>query len=86
MKDINEFSLPLFKSFQQEDLILGVQKPILIGIMLVLVLVWYLFGTVPSLIITSIIYLPCYFVTKRDPHLLSIALNAVFLEPEVLEG
>lgn len=82
----NDFSLPIFKSFQQEELLMGVQKPIFIGILLILVLTWYLFSTIPAIIITAIFYIPCYFITKYDPHMLSITLSTIFQEPDELEG
>lgn len=86
MKSLTDFSMPIFKGFQQEDLLLGVQKPIFIGLLLALVLAWYLFGTIPAVVITAIIYIPCYFITKHDAHMLSIALSTLFQEPDKLEG
>lgn len=86
MKSLNDYAIPIFKGFQQEDLLLGVQKPIFIGILLLLVLSWYLFGTIPAVVITAVIYIPCYFITKHDANMLSIALSALFAEPDELEG
>lgn len=85
MASLQDFSLPVHKSFQQEDLILGVQKGIFLVIFLIFVIVAYLFGIIPSLIITAIIYIPCLILTKHDPHMLSIALNGL-IEPDKLEG
>lgn len=86
MKSLTDFSMPIFKGFQQEDLLLGVQKPIFIGLLLILVLTWYLFGTFPAIVITSVIYIPCYFITKHDANMLSIAISSIFQEPDELEG
>lgn len=86
MKSLTDFSMPVFKGFQQEDLLLGVQKPIFVGLLLILVLTWYLFGTIPAVVITAVIYIPCYIITKIDAHMLSIALSALFQEPDYLEG
>ena len=86
MKSLTDFSMPVFKSFQQEDLIMGVQKPIFIGVLLVFVLTWYLFGTFPSLLITIVVYIPCFLITKHDPHMLTIAISSIFIEPDELEG
>lgn len=85
MKDVTDFSLPVHKSFQQEDLILGVQKGIFLIIFLLFAVIGYLFGLIPSAIITVIIYVPCLILTKHDPHMLSIALNSL-IEPDCLEG
>lgn len=86
MKSLNDYAIPIFKGFHQEDLLLGVQKPIFIGILLLLVLSWYLFGTIPAVVITAVIYIPCYFITKHDVNMLSIALSTLFTEPDELEG
>lgn len=82
---LTDFSMPVHKSFHQPDLILGVQKEIFLILFLLFVLVGYLFGIIPSLIITAIIYIPCFILTKKDPHMLSIALGSL-LEPDRLEG
>ena len=86
MKNITDFSMPIFKGFHQEDLILGVQKPIFIGLLLVLVLCWYLFGTITALVISAVVYIPCYFITRHDANMLTIALSSIFSEPDDLEG
>lgn len=86
MKSISEYTVPIFKGFQQEDLICGLQKTIFFGLVFIFILVWYLFGTIPAIALTVIIYVPCYFVTKHDTHMLSIALSSIFSEPDELEG
>lgn len=85
MKSLNDFSVPFFKSFQQSDLILGVQKPIFLLIFLVFVLISYLFGLIPGLIITAVFYIPCRILTGIDPDMISIALSSL-IEPDYLEG
>lgn len=82
---LTDFSMPVHKSFHQPDLILGVQKGIFLILFLLFALVGYLFGIIPSLIITAIIYIPCFILTKKDPHMLLIALGSL-LEPDRLEG
>ena len=86
MKSLSDYEIPVFKGFQQEDLILGVQKGIFVGLLLLFIIVWYLFGTILATTITIVIYVPCYFVTKHDPNMLSIAIGSIFTEPDELEG
>lgn len=85
MKDLTDFSMPVFKSLQQEDLVLGVQKSIFIIILLIMVLVSYLFGMVPGIIVTLIFYVPVRILTGIDANMVSIALNSL-IEPDFLEG
>lgn len=85
MSDLSDFTLPVHKSFQQEDLLLGVQKPIFILIFLIGVIIWYLISWLPAVLVTGVIYIPCYFLTKKDPHMLTIALGSL-IEPDHLEG
>lgn len=80
-----DFSTPVHKSFHQADLILGVQKGIFLILFLIFVIVGYLFGIIPSIAITAVLYIPCYILTKKDPHMLSIALGSL-LEPDRLEA
>lgn len=86
MNSLSDYEIPVFKGFQQEDLILGVQKGIFVGLLLIFIIVWYLFGTILSATITVVIYIPCYFVTKHDPNMLTIAIGSIFTEPDELEG
>lgn len=85
MASLQDYALPVHKSFFQQDLILGVQKGIFLVIFLIFVLVGYLFGLIPAAIITFIIYVPCRILTKIDPFMLSISLNGL-IEPDSLEG
>lgn len=82
---LNDFSLPVYKSFQQEDLILGVQKSVFIVLFMVFVLVSYLFGLLPGVGALLLFYIPCRILTKHDPHMITIALNSL-IEPDSLEG
>ncbi len=59
---LTDFSMPVHKSFQQADLLLGVPKPIFLILFLVFVLVSYLFGLVLGGIITIVFYIPCFFL------------------------
>lgn len=82
---LTDFSMPVHKSFQQADLLLGVPKSIFLILFLILVLVSYLFGLILGVIITVVFYVPCFFLTKHDPHMLTVALNSL-IEPDRLEG
>lgn len=77
--------MPVHKSFQQTDMILGVQKGIFLILFLVFAVVGYLFGIVVAAVITVVFYVPCLILTKKDPHMLTIALNSL-IEPDKLEG
>jgi len=85
MKSLSDFSVPVFKSFQQSDLILGVQKPVFLIVFLIFVLVSYLFGIIPGVILTAVFYIPCRILTSKDPDMISIALSSL-IEPDYLEG
>lgn len=82
---LTDFSMPVHKSFHQADLLLGVPKAIFLILFLIFVLVSYLFGLVLGLIITVLFYIPCFILTKHDPHMLTVALNSL-IEPDKLEG
>lgn len=85
MSDITDFSMPVHKSFHQPDLLLGVPKGIFIILFLIMVIVWYLFGWMPAVAITILVYIPCFLLTKHDPFMLTIAINSL-IEPDRLEG
>jgi len=82
---MDEYTIPVFKSFQQHDLMLGLQKEIFIFIFLIFVIISYLFGLIPGILITTVFYIPARILTKKDPNMLSIAFNSL-LEPNILEG
>lgn len=82
---LSDFSMPVHKSFQQADLLLGIPKSIFMLLFLVLVVVSYLFDLVLGGIITVLFYIPCFILTKKDPFMLTIALNSL-IEPDSLEG
>jgi type IV secretory pathway VirB3-like protein len=81
---LQDFSLPVHKSLQQPDLILGVPKPVIALILCVTMILAYLLGFVFS-IFGIILYIPCYFLSKEDPDLLIIALDGLF-QLDNLEG
>ncbi len=83
--NLSDFSMPVHKSFQQADLLLGIPKSIFMLLFLVFVIVSYLFGLVLGGVITIVFYIPCFILTKKDPHMLTIALNSL-IEPDKLEG
>lgn len=82
---MDEYTIPVFKSFQQQDLMLGLQKEIFIFIFLIFVIISYLFGLIPGILITAVFYIPARILTKKDPNMLSIAFYSL-LEPNILEG
>lgn len=85
MTSLSDFSMPVHKSFQQEDLLLGVQKSIFLLLFLIFAIISYLFGLIPGAIIAIVFYLPCRILTSHDPNLISIALSSL-IEPDHLEG
>lgn len=85
MATLQDYSFPVYRSFFQEDLILGVKKGIFLILFLLLAIISYLFTLWLGLAITTVIYIPCAVLTKIDPNMLSIAL-ASLLEPDRLEG
>lgn len=82
---LTDFSMPVHKSFQQAELLLGVPKTIFLLLFMILVLVSYLFGIVLGFVVTVVFYIPCFILTKHDPHMLTVALNSL-IEPDRLEG
>lgn len=82
---LSDFSMPVHKSFQQADLLLGIPKSIFMLLFLVLVVVSYLFDLVLGGIVTVLFYIPCFVLTKKDPFMLTVALNSL-IEPDSLEG
>jgi len=84
MASLQDYAIPVHKSLQQPDLLLGIPKIILLLIFAVTVLLIYLFGFgfAPAAVV---LYVPCYFVSKDDPQLLVISLESLF-ELDHLEG
>lgn len=82
---LDDFAMPVHKCFEQNDFILGVQKPVFLIIVLAFILVSYLFGLVPGIIIGVVAYVPCRILTNHDPNMITIALSSL-IEPDFLEG
>ena len=82
---LTDYSMPVHKSFHQADLLLGVPKAIFLILFLCFVIISYLFGLILGAAITVVFYIPCFFLTKHDPHMLTVALNSL-IEPDRLEG
>ncbi len=82
---LTDFSMPVHKSFQQADLVMGVPKSIFLILFLAFMIIAYLFGIILGAIVAVVLYLPCFILTKHDPHMLTVALNSL-LEPDKLEG
>lgn len=84
MATLQEYSIPVHKSLQQPDLLLGVPKVIAALIFCVTILLVYLFG-LGFAAVAVVLYVPCRIISKNDPQLLTIALNSLF-ELDELEG
>lgn len=82
---LTDYSMPVHKSFHQADLLLGVPKAIFLILFLCFAIISYLFGLILGAVITVVFYIPCFFLTKHDPHMLTVALNSL-IEPDRLEG
>jgi type IV secretory pathway VirB3-like protein len=82
--ELTEYSLPVHKSLQQPDLLLGLPKLVFALILCVTIVFANLFGPVFALI-GIVFYIPCSLVTKSDPQLLTIALESLF-QVDYLEG
>jgi type IV secretory pathway VirB3-like protein len=84
MASLQDFSLPVHKSLQQPDLVLGIPKSVLALLLCLTMILVYLLGFIFSLS-GIILYLPCYFLSRDDPDLLPIALESLF-QMDYLEG
>ncbi len=84
MKTLQEYSLPVHKSFHQPDLLLGIPKVIALVIFLITVGMMYLFGAIYGLI-GIVLYIPCNIISKNDPRLLEYAFYSLF-QIDYLEG
>lgn len=84
MSTLYEYSIPVHKSLQQPDLLMGVPKVITALIICLTILLTYLFGLGFS-VVAVFLYVPCRIISKNDPQLLTIALNSLF-ELDELEG
>lgn len=84
MATLQDYAIPVHKSLQQPDVLLGIPKMIVVLIFCITVLLVYLFGFgfAP---VAVILYVPCRLLSKNDPQLLTIALNSLF-EMDELEG
>jgi type IV secretory pathway VirB3-like protein len=81
---LQDFSLSVHKSLQQPDLILGIPKPVLALILCLTMILVYLLGFI--FVISGVLfYVPCYFLSKEDPAMLTIALDHLF-QVDYLEG
>jgi type IV secretory pathway TrbD component len=82
--ELSAFSLPVHKSLQQPDLLLGLPKPVFALLLCLAIVCANLFG--PLFALSALVfYIPCYFATKQDPLLLTIALLSLF-QVDYLEG
>lgn len=84
MATLQDYAIPVHKSLQQPDLILGIPKAILLLIFALTVLLIYIFNFAFALT-APVLYVPCYFISKDDPHLLVISIESLF-ELDLLEG
>lgn len=84
MATLQDYSVPVHKSLQQPDLLLGIPKMIAAMIFCLTTLLVYLFGF-GFAVVAVILYVPCRVISKDDPLLLSMALGSLF-EMDELEG
>jgi type IV secretory pathway VirB3-like protein len=84
MSTLQDFSLAVHKSMQQPDLLLGVPKSVLVALLCLGMVAAYMINIV-CFLISVVLYIPCYLISKEDPHMLVIALDGLF-EPDNLEG
>jgi len=84
MTSLQDFALPVHKSLQQPDLILGIPKTVFALIICLTLILVYMLGF-PFVFTGILFYLPCYFLSKDDPDLLTIALDSLS-QADFLEG
>ena len=84
MATLQDYSIPVHKSLQQPDLLLGIPKMVAAVIFCLTTLLTYLFGFGFTLV-AVVLYVPCRIISKDDPLLLSMALGSLF-EVDELEG
>jgi type IV secretory pathway VirB3-like protein len=84
MANLTDFALPVHKSLQQPDLILGVPKEALAVIVCAGVVMAAMLGLAFALA-APVFYLPCRILSKEDPRMLAIALESLF-QVDALEG
>jgi type IV secretory pathway VirB3-like protein len=84
MTSLQDFAIPVHKSLQQPDLIMGIPKDILVFLLCFTVILVYLLGLWFALT-AAVVYIPCRLLSNEDPQMLSIAVESL-LQPENLEG
>jgi len=84
MASLQDFSLPVHKSLQQPDLVFGIPKVVLAIILCLTMILVYLLGFI-FVLAGFAMYIPCYFVSKQDPDMLTIAIDNLF-KIDYLEG
>ena len=84
MATLQDYSIPVHKSLQQPDLLLGIPKMVAAVIFCLTTLLAYLFGFGFTLV-AVVLYVPCRIISKDDSLLLSMALGSLF-EVDELEG
>jgi type IV secretory pathway VirB3-like protein len=84
MASLQDYALPVHKSLQQPDLMLGIPKPVLALILCLTMILVYLLGFIFALS-GLLLYIPCYVLSKEDPAMLIIAMDSLF-QLDYLEG
>lgn len=84
MATLQDYSIPVHKSLQQPDLLLGIPKMVAAVIFCLTTLLAYLFGFGFTLV-AVVLYVPCRIISKDDPLHLSMALGSLF-EVDEQEG
>jgi type IV secretory pathway VirB3-like protein len=81
---LQDYAIPVHKSFHQPDLLLGVPKSILALVVCVTIIFMYLLGFVYGLA-GPLLYIPCYLISRNDPYLLNFVLENL-AQVDYLEG
>jgi type IV secretory pathway VirB3-like protein len=82
--ELTDFSLPVHKSLQQPDLLMGIPKEVFVLILLLTIILINFFG-LAMILVAVVLYVPCSIISKDDPNLLTIALGSLF-QIDFLEG
>jgi type IV secretory pathway VirB3-like protein len=84
MATLQDYSLPVHKSFHQPNLLMGIPKPVFAVILIIVIGAVYFLGLLYGFVGIAL-YVPCSIISKHDPNLLEYALYSLF-EIEYLEG
>ena len=77
-------TFPVYKALLKPDLILGVPKPFFMLCLLLLAMIYGIFG-IYFMPLILLIFIPGRIISKEDPDMLLLAGDALF-EPDFLAG